>query len=102
MEFAIVAFLVVVFLVPIIYFASRAAKKGRRYMGTEDPIQRYEDQAEASLGFPWGGFWAGAQNYGGWQWRVRLQQRLGERRRLRSKRSQEGPDRKPHRGREVR
>ncbi|HEV3312734.1 MAG TPA: hypothetical protein VG815_19655 [Chloroflexota bacterium] len=74
------AFLLVLvaFVVAIIWFASRSARRGRRYIGTDDPIERFEDRAESVSAFPWGNMvGGGGTGEGGWRWRVRRQE--GER-----------------------
>ena len=43
--------MIAIFVVGIIFFAGRSARKGRRYIGVEDPIQRYEDRVEGNWSF---------------------------------------------------
>ena len=72
----LIAFAVVV-VVGILIAASRSAKRGKRYIGTGDPIEAYEDAADGAWSFPWGQYFrVGAFNYGSWRQRVRLQARL--------------------------
>jgi hypothetical protein len=79
--FLIVVLLILIFVLPIIYFANRAAKKGHRYIGTEDPIQQYEDRVESNWAFPWGNIMGGGPGTpAGWRWRVRLQDRIDAKR----------------------
>ena len=67
--------LIVGFVLAIIYFAGRSGRKGERYIGTDDPIQRYEDQAESTWSYPWGNLFGRGASGEGWQWRVRAQAR---------------------------